>query len=357
MIGVAMSRKGKRLLKLIGFLYLAAVGLLIYTIPYGRARRTCPELIWSRETVPQPPASAYEEGDEAHRAAREKLLKAYKAAREEFLKAGYVLRADEGGLKRGAVIGEEELYHLLESGVPSVNVGDPRLCRDLAAQKLKAGEEVRGPGGMPLLRFDDDLTEGKLIELALAEDGKPAGERLEQIWVRGTGSIIGFDLTLVFTGLNFLALVALLYAFLWDPIARVLDDRAKAIREDIETARGERDEAESLRSEAESRLADIRRDAHRMVEEGRAEGEEEKSRIVAEGREEARRLAERTERAMQAEAEGARKRLVSEIAGLSVDLAGKMLGREVTSADHERLVNKFVRSLEADAARGDGGAG
>ena len=352
-----MSRKGNRLLKVIGFLYLAAIGCLIYTIPYGRARRTCPELIWSKETIPQPPAPADEEADEAHKAARENLLKAYGAAREEFLGAGYVLRADEGGLKRGDVIGEEELDRLLESEVPSVKVGDPRLCRDLAAQKLKAGEEVRGPGGMPLLRFNDDLTEAKLIELALAGDGKPEGEWREHVWVRGTGSIIGFDLTLVFAGLNFLALVALLYAFLWDPIARVLDDRAKAIREDIETARGERDEAESLKSEAESRLADIRRDAHRMVEEGRAEGEEEKGRIVEEGREEAKRLAERTERAMRAEGEGARKRLVSEIAGLSAELAAKMLGREVTPADHERLTSEFVRSLEADAKQGDGGAG
>jgi F-type H+-transporting ATPase subunit b len=36
----------------------------------------------------------------------------------------------------------------------------------------------------------------------------------------------------------------------------------------------------------------------------------------------------------------------SEISGLSIDIAEKIIGRELTSSDHERLVDEFIQGLE-----------
>jgi F-type H+-transporting ATPase subunit b len=323
-----MSRRGRRVLKVIAVLYLGAVIALLASIPYGRSQRTRPKLIRTEVTVPR---QGHFEGWRAE--AR------FEDARQEFVRAGYILRTAVRGaegteFEAGRVLAKEELAALAGAGVGKVYVFDPRLVRALAAQKVEVGEEIKDAYGNPIVRLGDELTEKKLVDIA-----------------------IGFDLTLVFTGLNFLALAALLYAFLWGPITRLLDDRAKAIREDIETARSERDEAESLRTEVQGELADIREGARQMRDEGRAEGERDRARLVEDGREEAKRLVERAERAMQAGAEEARKQLVNELAGLSAGLAAKMLRREVTRADHERLTDEFVRSLEAGGDKqADGGA-
>ena len=343
-----MSRRGIRILKTIGILYLVAVIALLVSIPYGRSQRTRPELIRKPVPVPVP---------EHFRGWRSEAR--FEKAGREFVRAGYILRVPAGGLPVGRVLGEKELDTLTRAEVAEVNVFDPRLVRELAAQKVRAGEEIRAAGRV-LVRVGDELTEDRLVELAMACDEAPEGEAREKLWVKGSGSIMGFDLTLVFTGLNFLALVALLYAFLWEPLTRLLDDRARAIREDIETASSEREEAESLKAEVEKELTGIRAGAREMREEGRAEGEKERARLVEDGREEARRLVERAERQAAAEAERAREGLTSEVALLSADLASKMLQRTVSPADHERLTEEFVRSLEADGRspdrRADGGA-
>ncbi len=340
-----MSRKGKSLLKVIGVLYVIAIGAFLYSLAKGRARRTRPELRPVRLSIPHSDQERFQGGGSAK--------ERFEEIKRDILEAGYRMRGPAAGLEAGQPIGAEVLAALVEANPGEVLVWDLSLIRRLAAQKLVCGEELRDADRNIMVREGDVLDEENLFRMALAYDGETGEKHHSKLWVKGSGSIIGFDLTLVFTGLNFLVLVALLYAFLWEPVTRLLDDRAKAIREDIETARSERDETESLKAEVEKELADIRDGAREMREEGRAEGEKERARLVEDGREEARRLAERAERVMQTEVEEARKQLASEVAQLSAGLAAKMLEREVSGRDHERLAEEFVRSLEGRSEGAD----
>jgi len=338
-----MSRKGKRLLKVVGVLYLAAVCAFLYSTVYGRNRRERPEL--RSATLQIRPRSEFTGWHAEER---------YQAAKKEIVNAGYRLRAEVAGLETGQPVGAPELERLIEANVGRILVYDTHQIRGLAEENLLAGEELRDANDVVLARVGDELDAERLYRMAVEYDSPTAPDRHEIIWVKGSGSIIGFDLTLVFTGLNFLALIALLYAFLWEPVVRVLDDRAAAVRADVDLARTQRAEAEGLRRTSESELARIRADADRLRGLGRREGETEKARILEEAREEARRLAERTQRATEAEAESARREMAGQIGEISAALAARMLEREVTAADHEALVNEFVRSLDAEAPRRGG---
>lgn len=338
-----MSRRATGLLKVLGVLYLVAFLLFLVTISKGRNRWTRPML---RDTELHVPLRSAFTGERAE----EEL----EAAKEEIVRARYLVRGGHAGLAANTLIGREELDRLIAADPGKILVRDTRLIREFAAKRVRAGEEFRDRDNVVIAQVGDELDEERLRKMALAYDEEEPGDRHAKIWVRGTGSLIGFDLTLVFAALNFLVLVALLYALLWGPVTRLLDERARSVREDIDTARRTREEAESLRETRETELSKIREDADRLRGEARRKGEVERSRLVEEGRGEARRIAERRERALASEAERARKELAAELGAMSVELASKVLAREVSLEDHRRLAEEFARRLESEAEAGEG---
>ncbi|MHC4200194.1 MAG: F0F1 ATP synthase subunit B [Planctomycetota bacterium] len=333
-----MTRRTKRLFKILGVLYLVAVVLFLVTISKGRHEWTRPMLRDTELHLPQRSAFTGDKGE-----------KNFQAAKERIVRARYLVRGEQAGLGADTLIGREELDRLIAAGRGKILVRDTRVIREFAARKLRSGEEFLDRSNMVIAQVEDELDEERLVRMALAYDDEKGDDRHAEIWVRGRGSLIGFDLTLVFAALNFLVLVALLYALLWEPVTRLLDDRARSVREDVDTARRSREEAQSLRETRETELGKIREDADRLRDEGRHRGEAERARLIQEGREEASRLAERRERALDAEAEQARKHLAGEIGKMSVELASRILGREVSAEDHKGLAEEFVRKLESEA--------
>ena len=74
-------------------------------------------------------------------------------------------------------------------------------------------------------------------------------------------------------------------------------------------------------------------------------GEETRAEIVAKAREEAARASEKAREEINREKEQALKDLRAEVADLAVDAASKIIGRNVTVADHENLVNEFIKEV------------
>ncbi len=335
-----MSRRGKGLLKVLGVLYFVLfMAFLLSFSRLGFHWYTRPRLIPGETNVPRRSDCATDEE--------------FEAAKTEITRAGFRLRGPNAGIAANTAIGPEQVEALVAANSGTVLVHDPRLIRKMAAKNLVAGEEFRDEKGA-ICRIGEPLTEEKLVRMALAYDNLEGAARRDRIQVKGRGSIVGFDLTMLFAVLNFLVLVALLYAFLWEPVTKMLDGRAQAVREDIDSARHRREEADSLREEAHGELERIQDGADELREAGHRKGEEERAAIVGEAREEARRTAERTKRAVEAEIERARATAAGEIGELSVDLASKVLGRAVTPEDHERLVQEFIESLGRAPGSGKG---
>lgn len=184
------------------------------------------------------------------------------------------------------------------------------------------------------------LTEA-LWEEVLVEEAKT----LPTVYVKGAGNIMGFDLTLVFIVMNFLGLLVILYLLLWDPILKVLDDRAATIQTDLDTAASNRKQAATLKGKYEQFMLGSKQERQELIAEGRKEGESERQRIVGAAREEAEKIVERTRGELEAAAEKVRRDLRAEVGGISVELAEKILRREISEQDHEELVNDFLSRL------------
>ena len=87
---------------------------------------------------------------------------------------------------------------------------------------------------------------------------------------------------MIFTAIIFLVLLAVLRKFAWGPIRDALDDREKAISNQIAAAERQNQEARQLLADHETRLASAADEVRTLLDEGRREAELQKQRIVAE---------------------------------------------------------------------------
>ena len=174
----------------------------------------------------------------------------------------------------------------------------------------------------------------------LAKQGRTAS-----VYASGAADILGFDWTLVFIIANFLGLLSLLYLLLWEPIVKVLDERSAQIEGDLKSARESRELAAALKKEYDALMLGAKQERQALIADGQKEGQNEKQRILAEARRDADKIIQQTRQELVAAAEKARRQLRAEIGGLSVELAGKILAREIREEDNRRLVDDFVTAI------------
>ena len=150
----------------------------------------------------------------------------------------------------------------------------------------------------------------------------------------------------IWTILTFLVLLTALAKFGWGPLLRALESRQQAIRQSLDDAAQaklelERVQQESLqvirqaRVEAESIIASSRSDAERLREEMKRKARAEASAVV-----------KNAERQIQLEAERAVQQIRHEAVDLSVMIASKLLQRNLTKEDNDRLIEEALRQVD-----------
>ena len=149
----------------------------------------------------------------------------------------------------------------------------------------------------------------------------------------------------IWTLVIFLLVVFVLGKFAWGPILNTLQTRESFIHEALAKAKQDRDEAEARLREYEARLAQARGEATAIVDEGRRDAEVVKRRIEAEAKAEADRMIERAKREIQIAVETATKEMYQRAGILATKMATRIIGREMTPQDHERLIAEAIDDL------------
>jgi F-type H+-transporting ATPase subunit b len=163
------------------------------------------------------------------------------------------------------------------------------------------------------------------------------------------GLIININYTLIMQCLNFAVLLLVLYAWLWDPMLRFLDKRRALVKERLDEAAASREKAASLRDERQQELNSLRQERGQIIEQARALGEQEREEIVERARREAERIMRQTEERLGEESRRARVALREEVAELATYIASRMLKREISRQDHDRLIEEVTQGMVLDA--------
>ena len=150
----------------------------------------------------------------------------------------------------------------------------------------------------------------------------------------------------IWTILTFLVLVALLAKFAWKPLLTALDDRQQSIRTALDDARKAKQELESIHAESAKLLAQARSEAADIVSRSRSDADRFREEMKEKARAEAAGLMRNAERQIELETTRALQQIRQEAVDISVGIASKLLQRNVSKEDNERLIEETFKQLE-----------
>lgn len=169
----------------------------------------------------------------------------------------------------------------------------------------------------------------------------------------GEPSLLAGDLGNSFwTLLIFVLVLVILGKYAWGPILKTLQARESFIHEALAKAKADRDAAEARLREYEERLATARAEATAIVEEGRRDAEVVKRKIEEEAKHAYDQAVERSKRDIQMATDAATKDLYRLSAKLATDLAARVIGRELTPQDHDRLIAEAIDGIASGPGSG-----
>jgi F-type H+-transporting ATPase subunit b len=151
---------------------------------------------------------------------------------------------------------------------------------------------------------------------------------------------------------------AILFYFMWKwVIPRVntlLEERRAQIQGQLESAEQTRQQAEGELAEYRKQLASAREDANRIIEEARETAEQFRRDIQAKAEEESRNTVARAQDEIRAERDRVFNELRAQVADIAVILAGRVVGAELDTKSHQRLIDEYIEQV-ASGANGQGG--
>ena len=159
--------------------------------------------------------------------------------------------------------------------------------------------------------------------------------------------------TMFWTSVTFIILLLLLRRFAWKPLLGAVEARERTIRTDLERAEESRKETEKLVGENKALVVQARREHAEAVATGRKDAERIKEEIVEEGRKQREKLLQQASAQIEAELRQARKELRGVAADLSIQVAEKLLARNLDDSTQRKLVDEYLSELEDLDGDGD----
>jgi F-type H+-transporting ATPase subunit b len=151
----------------------------------------------------------------------------------------------------------------------------------------------------------------------------------------------------IWTILTFLVLLALLARFAWRPLLAALDARQESIRKSLDDARQARQELERLHVESQKILAQARVDADTILSATRSDANRFRDEMKGRAQAEAAAIVKNAEKQIEQETARALQQIRTEAVDISVAIASKLLQRNVSREDNDRLIEDTFRQIEA----------
>ena len=156
--------------------------------------------------------------------------------------------------------------------------------------------------------------------------------------------------TLVIFGIT----LFLLKRYVFGPVGQAIEKRRAEIARSIEEAERSRDEATALLEDYKTRLAEARREADALRDQGRKDGERQALEVLAQAQAQRERILADAEQQMAAEARAAASGLRDQVAMLALLAAEKVSRRSLSDEDHRRLIEEAIDEADLSAVSTNG---
>ena len=162
----------------------------------------------------------------------------------------------------------------------------------------------------------------------------------------GFESFVGINpWTALFTFCNMLITFTVLKHFLFEPVKKMIDDRQNEIDTMYADADAAKQKAAALETEYQAHLQSIKDERDAMLREATRRAQKREEVIVGEAKTEAASIRAAAEADIAQERKKAVNDLKNEIGGMAVEIAGKVVEREIKQQDHQALIDEFIQNV------------
>ncbi|MFY9587555.1 MAG: F0F1 ATP synthase subunit B [Actinomycetota bacterium] len=159
---------------------------------------------------------------------------------------------------------------------------------------------------------------------------------------------------LVWGSIAFLILFLALAKVAFPKLNQMLQERSNKIREGLESAEKSKTEADRMLEQYRKQLDEARGEAQKIIEESKRTAESLKADLTKKAEAEAQDIVNRARADVAGEADRVRQQLRAELANLSLELASRVIERELAQPESAR---QFVDRTIAELAASGNGAG
>ena len=145
--------------------------------------------------------------------------------------------------------------------------------------------------------------------------------------------------------LNLLILTLLVKKFLFKPVQNIIAQRQQAADAMLVEAKTAKEEAQTAKAEYEKSIAGAKDEAAQIVEEATRAASRRSEQLMSEAADSARRMKERAETEIEQERKKALNDVKDEIGGMALDIASKVVEREISEKDHRQLIDEFIQNV------------
>ena len=144
---------------------------------------------------------------------------------------------------------------------------------------------------------------------------------------------------------NLMIQLVIFKKLLLNPVKKVIAERKAKADSQIADAEKLRTEAEAMKAEYEQNLQNARTEANQIVAAAQKTAAARSEELLGEARAQAAALKQKAEADIAQERTKAVNEVKDEIGGMAMEIASKVVEREIKEADHQDLIDEFIKNV------------
>ncbi|MBP3900883.1 MAG: F0F1 ATP synthase subunit B [Blautia sp.] len=144
---------------------------------------------------------------------------------------------------------------------------------------------------------------------------------------------------------NLFIQVYLIKRFLFKPVNEMLEKRRAKADAEIRDAEQAKSEAQAIKAEYEQNMLEARNQANDLIATAKKTASLQSEEMLKQAESQAAAIRAKAEKDIEQEKKKAVSEIKDEIGGLAMEIAGKVIEREISEQDHEKLINEFITNV------------
>lgn len=159
-------------------------------------------------------------------------------------------------------------------------------------------------------------------------------------------SFVGVNVwTMIFAWCNLLVLYLFLKKILFKPMKKMIDERQKEVDDMYKNAEDAEVQAKEMKASYEEKLSRAEIESEEILKTAVRRAQLKEEEILRDAQDEASRICERAHEEIALEKKRALSEVKDEVSGMAVEIAGAIIGREVSEKEHADFIDSFIENV------------